>query len=821
MDLQIVSRRLISAPVHRFPPRTLPLLALFFFSGALALVYEVLWQRRFALVFGSAAPATAAVLGAYFGGLAVGSWLMTRREIRKPLITYALLEGGVGFGAMLVEQWLGLFETIGASSLWAKTALAFVALALPTICMGATLPALGAFIDDGRRELGRTAGLLYVLNTAGAAVGVLIVPFVLLPLFGARSTLFLCAFANILLACSAWKLGLASGEVRRPPPANAERPVEPGRFTPYVIAFVAGFVSFVVQVSWNRAFGQVHENSMYSFSVIAAIFIVSIAVGAEIARIVLAKNIRPEAALSTAWTAAGFLLVASPLLFIKATNNLSYIVAANGWWNYALKLGMLGMGLIFPAATLIGMALPLLMQRAGREGSAERALGGILTVNLVGAVLGALTAGFVFPTVFGLWKTMAIAGLFISGIGIGRFKDPVRSVGVLILFGIFFPLMHHYSSVPRTRVMLDRGEKLVALTEGPYGIAAVIERGRSRRLKLNNSYVLGGTMSTGDERMQSHLPLLMHPNPKRVAYMGLGTGITAGGAAFHPLEQVTILELAPEVANAAREHFGDANMRILEQPNTRMIVEDARNFLRHTDEKFDVIIGDLVVPWRAGEASLFTVENFAAGKRALAPGGVFCQWLPLFQLSESEFDILLGTFLSVFPSAYIWRGDFSPVEPSLALVGFADRYGSPSDEVIRKRLAQMKRDPTNPQLTDPFAVWMSFVGAVDRSPGAKMNSEDHPWVELLAPLNHSGNGKLFVGSALHHWMEETAANSENSVRIMERIQNKDARRAGLLLSEYTLALSENNDGRARAAATELKKLMPSTVYALLFPSEPK
>jgi spermidine synthase len=168
-------------------------------------------------------------------------------------------------------------------------------------------------------------------------------------------------------------------------------------------------------------------------------------------------------------------------------------------------------------------------------------------------------------------------------------------------------------SLPRTKFRADQGEKLLALEESSHGIVAVVEKGDSRRIKLNNFYVLGGTASTGDERLQGHLPLLLHPAPKRVAFLGLGTGITVGAALLHPVERITAVEIVPDVIVAARDYFADANLRIVDSPRAEIIVEDARNF--EGSRQFDVIVGDLVV-LAAREASLYTADHFAAARHA-------------------------------------------------------------------------------------------------------------------------------------------------------------------------------------------------------------
>jgi len=320
--------------------------------------------------------------------------------------------------------------------------------------------------------------------------------------------------------------------------------------------------------------------------------------------------------------------------------------------------------------------------------------------------------------------------------------------------------------------------------------------------------------------MQAHLPLLLHPAPRRVAFLGLGTGITAGGAMFHPVEQVTVMELVPEVVTASRMHFRAANAGVLDDARTRVVEDDARNYLRGSGEHFDVIIGDLVVPWRQGEGSLFTLEQFTAARRALAPGGVFCQWLPLFQLSDTEVTILIRTFLTVFPRAQVWRGDFSPSEPAIALIGGTGEITADEDDV-RRRLREMRPDDANPELSSPEFFWMHRVGVIEAadlpSGETRINREDQPWIELLGPMQHSGESqeKLFTGRRLQAWLEHLRLRSRDRVRPLVG-DAATAEAAGGSFAEVILQLAEGNSAGADAERQRLKTLLPDALFQQLF-----
>jgi spermidine synthase len=829
--------------------RNLGICALFFMSGALALIYEILWQRRFGLLFGSAAPATAAVLASYFAGLALGSWIMGRLSPKwnRPLKTYAILELLIAIGAMMVPFLLDWFAPLyrSLSQTWASTpslllaskvAMGFFAIGLPTFCMGGTLPVLAELVDAGERRIGWNAGRLYLANTLGAATGALIVPFVLLRFMGISASEWIAISGNLLIGLLAflWDRRISpstSSPTPSSPPAARPRshsaPSSQG--LGWALAAISGAVTLALQVLWNRAFAQVHENSMYSFSVIVGLFVMALAVGAQASRLCLARGINPRKLLGWAWLAGGALSAAGPLTFLWLTNNLSYLPASGGWGQYGVRLGLLTIAVLFLPITLLGMGLPAIMEENCRnrpEKSVSQLLGTLLAANVLGSVLGALAAGFWLPPQLGLWKSILWTSTLLLLCGLARIlrqSEVGRAGKVALSMAIATGMASAFWAEKgwlRLRLVPAQRESLVQVLEGSYGIVSVVGRGDSRRLKLNNHYMLGGTLSTGDERMQTHLPLLLHPSPTNAAFLGIGTGITAGGAMFHPLNEIVAVELVPEVISAARSHFKEANAGVLESPRTTVILEDARNYLRTTSKRFDVIISDLVVPWRQGEGSLFTLEHFAAARQSLKPDGLFCQWLPLFQLSETEVNILVRTFLTAFPRAWVWRGDFSPAQPALALIGGGESFRLTFD-TVEQRIRLMTPDSQNVHLSHASAVWMHFIGCIEArelpSAESRINREDRPWVEILGPLLHAGESQeeLCTGRRLQRWIQNTwkdpVARSCNLSPAVGR-----ASQAGDLMYEFSLELSEGKRDRAKQAQSRLREELTPEVYRSLF-----
>ncbi|MCC6235088.1 MAG: hypothetical protein IT580_20765, partial [Verrucomicrobiales bacterium] len=823
-------------------------------SGAVALIYQVVWQRQLALLLGSAAAATAAVVAAFFAGLGLGSLLLgawVKRQPR-PLRAYAILELAIGLGALAVTPILTAFElqypwwfahmadhpTLFTA---AKTVAAFAAIALPSMAMGGTLPAITQWLDHGPRHLGQTAGALYAANTVGAAAGALAVPFFLWPRFGLSGAVLLGVAGNVALAAAAWWLDRGS----TPGPLTAHRIAPPSRLgshsnargvevrQPLILAAFSGLLTTCLQVQWNRAFAQVHENSMHAFAVIAAVVILALAAGAQTARAALWRGFAPQRVSGLAWLAGGILAASTPWLFLAWTDHLAYLPTIGPSGNQAVRLLALSFGMIFLPMALLGVCLPALAEAAGHESrqSASVIVGRLFAANIAGCVLGALAAGFVLPRIVGLWTSLVLTAGAAALLGLAVLSGqsppcravPTGSRGRLVWLLSVVALAIALASaarLPRVRVASTHGERLLGLTEGAHGIVSVLERAGSRRLKLNNHYALGGTLSLGDQRLQSHLPLLLHPDPRRIAVLGLGTGISAGGTQFHDFEQIEVIELVPEVIEAARTHFRDATAGLFNSPRLRLIPEDARNYLRGSGTRYDVVLGDLIVPWRQGEGALFTREHFRAARTSLQPGGLFCQWIPLFQVSEPEFQILARTFLEVFPVAQVWRGDFSPTQPAIAFIGGVS--STPPDPAhLARRVAAMRPDPANPHLVHPSGLWLHFVGTLtpdDLDPReTRTHTEDQPWIELLGPLHHAGerSASLFVGRPLQRWLETLRAKSESRLTTLGS-NEWAAVRAGERLFEFSLLLQEQRGREAQAVREEIMRTLPAEVVRGIF-----
>ena len=749
--------------------------ALFFLSGVSGLVFEVLWLRELGLVFGNTAHAVAIAVAAFFAGLSVGGFVWGRRAARAadPLLGYAVLELGVGASALLalalVRLYYGAYATMvgalgfGAPLLAAKALLSTLVLFPPAFFMGGTLPFLAQYVVRAPARLGSTGGALYAINTAGAALGALAGGFYLPRQFGYATSY---AIAMTL----AWTAGLGALALRwwrRVLSHAAETPlrdVEPaGRDLPrmrwpIVLAGVSGFGALALEVLWTRLLAQVLNNSVYAFAAVLATYLVTLAIGALIASLLSRMRADPGRVTIVLLALAAGAVAATPPLFVTVTHGLAYVTGEH-WSAYLRAVFTAAALLMLVPGILAGSIFPCLFRAVQHAPERTgRLLGRLAGVNALGAIAGALVAGFMLLDAIGLQRALSFIALVYAIAGLALATRHARSLVVLPAAGIALTLTIA-AVVPLPVARLRGAEVLHAVYEGSGGTVAVVRSGDNLVMRLNNHYLLGDTRSALVEAAQAHVPLLLHPAPRDVFFLGLGTGITAGASLDHSVGRVVVAELLGEVVHAARSHFSPQTNGLFTDVRAKVVVEDGRSYLAGTREHFDVIVGDLFTPWHAGTAALYTAEHFYTVRSRLKPGGIFAQWLPLYQLSEREFLIIARTMSAVFPTVTLWRGDFSPSAPIVALVGRTN--DAPLDhETLERNVARlMTVAPGDARARDHMAG-LFYAGALEPALETRsdipLNTDDRPVIEYLAPKSEVGADR-FVGMRLAAFFERLLA----------------------------------------------------------------
>jgi spermidine synthase len=744
--------------------------ALFAVSGAAALVVETVWLRWFRLLLGATAPAVAATLIAFLTGQALGAALAARRlpGARRPLALYGALELGVALWSLAVPLLLRAGEAATAAlydglrdspaALAAlRLATALLATGPASLCLGATLPAIGAAALPSARALGAGGSALYAANLLGAALGAAAAAFWLLDAFGVSASYALALALHSGVGGAALWIGRQRGPsaapvAERPPPAG-RRPA-PGRLSSgalLALAAISGCGTFAAQVLLVQALAQVLSQSAYAFGAVLVVVLTALAAGAAAVALLLRRGVlEPLTLLGGALGLAALSFAAFPALLAGATDGLRYLESAAPWPGYLWRAlgvtaasagpGLLAAALVFPALFAVAGA-----SRAA--GAPAWHLGRLLAANTAGAAAGAVAAPFALLPGLGLWPSFAaLAGLYAlpalllpdSTPRLRMLRSAALCAGVAGLLAVANPL-----AVPLLR--LEPGERALLARSTAAGVVAVVERDGERLIRTDNHYSLGGTGQRLHEERQGHLPLLLHPRAERVVFLGTATAITAGAATAHPVREIHLVEIVPGVAAAAGEFFDAANRSVQRDPRARLVVDDARNFLRATQLSFDVVVGDLFVPWRSGAGALYAREHFEAVRAHLAPGGLFCQWLPLYQLTEAQLRVVTATFLDIFPRAGLFRGDFFGGYPIAALVGFRDAP-APARAVSAAAARLGAAGEGDRWISDPVGVWSLYAGSLAplaiALEAVPRNSDARPRIEFMAARSHAGGRGL-------------------------------------------------------------------------------
>lgn len=738
-------------------------LALAVASGAAGLGHELLWTRRVLDLLGASAEAQSRVFGAFFLGLALGAglaaWFGSR--ITRPWRAVALVEGGVvllSLPALGVPVWSGgLWPLLGleraGSWQWRglQGLLSLMLVVPPALCMGWFLPLICRATLGNRDGLGRLAVGLYAANTAGGLLGLAIVAGLLLPLAGVSGSMAAMMALNALVACVAWILQARTGDgvgVPCPTPPMTGRGTAPGLRDlgplagPLAAAFVSGLGLLAFEVLSLQTLHLVAPLTFDAPAVILAGVILVLALAAGLVAAIPAAGLRERPWLPWTLALAGLLMTLANVWFVNRAVAAGGLPPQASLGEFLYRLLSLTLSAFGPALLAAGGVFPLaiLWAEDRASGDRQRILGLLLAVNGVGGFLGAeLAQRWLLPT-FGVHGGTGMIGLGygVAAIGVavlarsggGRLAWKIPAVAGMAGMAVTWAWLR-----PLPMVNPHMGLRVLEHRAGRDGTLAVVEHERfGRALLVANQYLLGSSGVRYDEERLGHLPLLLHPQPKQVAFLGMATGITAGAALDHgAVEEVTVVELSPLVVDAAARHFAAFNHDLIRSPRVRVIPEDCRTVIAAAPGRFDVVVGDLFLPWAPGAGRLFSREHFEAVRASLKPGGVYCQWLPMHQLTEAQWRRVLGTFQSVFGEVWMFQGTYRSQAPSLALVGYA---GAALDwKVIRARCDQER---TMGGLRDPLLRHAEGVAALylGRGDSGELPRKDitlgNAWLELDA-----------------------------------------------------------------------------------------
>jgi len=603
-------------------------------------------------------PALLAVVAAFMAGMAVGALWISRRVTRTPAKWYGWLEIAIGVWACVTTafipianraalNWIGLDPSPVRQWLIAF-AIPFAVLLPATAAMGATLPVMERFITPLSRA-GRSVGALYAANTMGAVAGVLCSTFLILPRLGLRQTLFVVAGVNVLCGL----IALLSPQRVVDRSSMPKHAAAPRRL--WATLFCTGFLAMGHEVVGVRILAPVLEGTVYTYAATLAVFLLGTSIGAAIYH---RAGIRRE--LDDLLCVAAVACVAGIVITTQADD---FYYAWRTRFGAAITATLLGEMMVAGAVFVLPtVAMGALFSHLAQWATITRGgLGRALAVNTLGAALAPLIFSVVLlPSIGRKWSWGVVA------VGYILLVRPARgwrwTVWLLPLILLALPAHLHFVTVPE-------GGRLFSFRDGTMASVAVVTDAIGHRsLRVDNRFQMGGTGVADAEYRHAHIPLLLHPSPQRALFLGLGTGITLGAAAWHADVTADGVELLSEVVEVMPE-FSPYNDAVRTNERVRVHVADARRFVQTATNRYDVIVGDLFHPARDGAGSLYTLEHFKSIREQLAPHGLFCQWLPLHQIDPEILRVITRTFLAAFPDTQAWLLRFNVDAPVVALLG--------------------------------------------------------------------------------------------------------------------------------------------------------
>jgi spermidine synthase len=755
--------------------RRTALYTLFFLSGVSALIYELVWQRLLNLLFGVSTLSVSAVLAAFMGGLALGGLLLGRVADRtpRPLRLYAWLEAGIGSAGLLVPAafillsrvYTALYASLEPGQ-WGGTCLrlglAFLILAVPATLLGGTLPLMGRLAVRRSRTLPSAFSLLYAVNTLGAVVGAALTGFVLLRYRGMHETLWIAAGLNFLVA-----LGAGVGSLLRRGSADesvahfGEMAVHEPTPRPWVAlgcAALTGAITMGLEVAWTRILGILTSNSAYGFALLLTVLLVGLALGSLVQWQWSRRHGDSWRRLAICqWLLAAINLAILPFFRCTPAWLVRWCDGGSAGQVFFGEL-LLTAGALFVPAILMGMSLPLLV--GGVTSDPRRFghwLGRLSAVNTLGCVAGAFLGGFVFIPWLGLRATLGllIAGtMAVSIVAWTRAPQPsgwrlCRAAALMLLAaGIGWSFMArggYYKSA------VEGPRRLLFYKEGNNATVTVVQEAAGLRTIFVDGQPVAGTVGTSviDQKMLAHLPLLLHPAPRRALTVGFGSGGTSYSMTLHGID-VDCVEIEGAVP-AAAEHFQSENHGVLTHPRFRLILDDARSWLRVAPVRYDVIATDCTNIQYRSNGDLYTVDYFRLMRERLTADGLAAAWVPANGIDESDLKTLLRSFRAVFPHTSVWFMNTLATD-FLIVVGTQGELDIDLDQLRRRMLAPgVKEDLEAVGLADPCRLVYTFLAGEEILTAylgsGPLNTDDRP---VLSYTTYGAGFRATIAGNLVH-----------------------------------------------------------------------
>ena len=764
-----------------------------FVSGAAALSHELLWTRRLVDILGATDWVVGRVLGCFFLGISLGAYLSTLRIWRsisaiKQLMLAEFAIAVLALPAAFLPLWtdwiwaaLGVEALVAWPGIMIKALIGLGAVLPASIAMGFTMPLFIRAVSDSGNEIGTTGIWVYAINTIGGVFGLWATSTCLLQWWGAQASMLAISSLNLLIAVALGglvygsrlnllpiakvnddrsksrkrkkHLALETDQLRAV--SESEKDVHPQEKPTFArrlvfISFVSGFIVLSLEVLLLRLINLVVPSSYHSTSAMLANVILILAIGSLIISFV---NINGRATSDAKQTLlislfvflTGVFVCLCPAILYERTNDLisvryleaigqRSIESIGDYWLLVFWLVAATGGLALFSA---GLVFPTTIAISSRKDPRAFNVGILLAANGIGGIFGSEFSNSVLVAWFGIYQAffslsaiaLAIATIWVLRIGRIWAGLAMGAAYIFLLIAFFYNSGLPYVS-PRSKTKYEIKETYFSRE----GVLLVVENeSGSKSILVNNQYVLGSSGAAANQRRQLTLPWVLHQNVKSVCVLGLATGISASGLEFlvDPPE-VTAVELSETVAQISRENFEDETNGFYDRAKNQVVVEDARVYMAAANNEFDMIVGDLYRPFGTGEGRLYSLEHFQNVRNALTDKGVFCQWIPVYQLNFQNWKSIAATFQQVFPQTLIVKGNLSQSVPVIGLIGRKDGRGWQAKELESSFNSVPSRMLVQDPVLDSFPELVVGVLAEDAYPDARINTLDNLEIEIAA-----------------------------------------------------------------------------------------
>ncbi len=792
---------------------------LFLLSGLTSLVYESLWIRTLSIALGSTTLSISLVIGLFFFGLAMGSFIGSRvvPRLSRPLVFYGVTEAFIGvysffllFLLFKIPELLNFINSLTTNLSWVsfiKPASVFFLLTPPTLAMGLTFPLLVGLCTDAKQTVNQNVSFLYGLNTLGALIGAFATGFFLIPMLGLVGSNALMVLINLAIAALIF-FKLKSFEFERFRFLDFQSQTGSKQTLSFFKRFllftstIIGVAAIGAEIVWNKYLTLFLGTNIFGVSLTLSIFLFGIATGS----LILAHVKIPQKPLNLLISLLSFAIVMTLLStsFLNQAPLFAQSLIANFGWNPLFAKGSLAALILFPPTALFGALLPLTVHIMSHKNKSEAATisGLVYGWNTLGGIAGAMAVGLYLIPQLGSSSSLVVlcclmgltlVGLVLIGLQQDQFivVGPLQ-IGIVCLALLFSPSVN-YQSLVRTAEFSYRNPKASKTEIADYlektqydvrywaeGKNAVVslhydvdEQGKMdpQRLILKSNGLSESFFDLSNpavvpkyEALLAVVPYLYQKSPKKAFVVGYGGGYTTELLSNFSLEKIVVAEIEEKVLEASEYVYLGDNPLLL-RPNIDVQIEDARFLLNVSPQNdFDIIASQPSHSWMSGVAHLFTQDFFRIVKSRLKEHGVFAQWLNLYNMDQTTLKSIIHTFFTEFPHGALFTQEG---DDQLILLGskkplqlqYLKLQELTSDPYWQERLIHVPFDSEFDFLSN-FSMDRSKAMAL--SAGALLNSDRNAFAEVRQSRLYYGQAPTPLGS----FIETHFLSTEQEIKML-------------------------------------------------------